>query len=497
MTTEKTPDDEKAPTDATSPTTGEVSAQATPETRPDADRAEPSSAARVQAAAVVDTAQQNAANDSADSPTETPRPMPISDDGSARSSRKQRGPIARFFRSVFSHLLFAGVVVAGVLGYIYHGPILRDVGDTVCGQQALGPWMTTPPGQTIASRSATAPALSASQSAPMPAAAEPARREDRLVMNGPTTKSVTTVTITKGHAGPEAATEAASQTKATEPVAAAPVTPTASEAPAAPDSVATAQPATPLSKPDASAAKPVAPQAPAVETAVSPVSKVATKSGAVAASEPSVAAPPAQPSHAAPVAKSPATAVREAATSAAPVNTAPAASPNSPTATPNAPTAVAPKMAAASPAQQLSPAQQPTASRSVAEAIPTKPQSSAAAPAAATPDSRAQMVKEWAAAREAFSKGSPEAVTAYLDLAKRYPDVPELTGELGNIYYQQGKMAEAATQYYETAERLIRLGQPGPAACLLDVMRYLDADKAKALEAQTNVPCPAQRAQSN
>ncbi len=107
------------------------------------------------------------------------------------------------------------------------------------------------------------------------------------------------------------------------------------------------------------------------------------------------------------------------------------------------------------------------------------------------------MLKSWAAAREAFAKGKPEAVTAYLDLAKRYPDVPELTGELGNIYFQQGKMAEAATQYYETAQRLIRRRQPAHAACLIDVMRYLDADKAKALEAQTGVPCPVQRTQRN
>lgn len=106
-------------------------------------------------------------------------------------------------------------------------------------------------------------------------------------------------------------------------------------------------------------------------------------------------------------------------------------------------------------------------------------------------------MKDWAAAREAFAKGKPEAVTTYLDLARRNPDVPELTGELGNIYFQQGKMNEAAEQYYETAQRLIRLGQPGPAACLIDVMRYLDADKAKALEAQTKVPCPVQRTQRN
>lgn len=107
------------------------------------------------------------------------------------------------------------------------------------------------------------------------------------------------------------------------------------------------------------------------------------------------------------------------------------------------------------------------------------------------------MLKEWAAAREAFSKGQPEAVSAYLDLATRFPDVPELTGELGNIYFQQGKMTEAAAQYYETAQRLIRAGQPGPAACLVNVLGYLDADKAKTLQGQTNVACPVQRTQRN
>ena len=67
------------------------------------------------------------------------------------------------------------------------------------------------------------------------------------------------------------------------------------------------------------------------------------------------------------------------------------------------------------------------------------------------------MFKDWGAAREAFGKGKPEATSLYLDLAKRYPDIPELTGELGNIYFQQGKMAEAATQFYETAQRLFAM----------------------------------------
>lgn len=103
------------------------------------------------------------------------------------------------------------------------------------------------------------------------------------------------------------------------------------------------------------------------------------------------------------------------------------------------------------------------------------------------------MREQWAAARQAYADGKPDAVAAYKELVHRYPDVPDLTGELGNIYFQNGAMREAAEQYYETAQRLIRRGEPGSAACLVDVMRYLDNDKAKALQEQTKVPCPVLR----
>lgn len=107
------------------------------------------------------------------------------------------------------------------------------------------------------------------------------------------------------------------------------------------------------------------------------------------------------------------------------------------------------------------------------------------------------MFEAWSAAREAFAANKPEAVEAYLALARQHPDVPELTGELGNIFFQLGRMKDAAAQYYETAERLLRRGQPGPAACLLDALRQLDAEKAKALEAKTKgATCPAQRTPS-
>jgi len=56
--------------------------------------------------------------------------------------RRPRGGFWRFVRSVFSHAFFAAVVVAGVLGYLYQGEILRKVGDTVCSQEVLGRYMS-------------------------------------------------------------------------------------------------------------------------------------------------------------------------------------------------------------------------------------------------------------------------------------------------------------------------------------------------------------------
>lgn len=314
--------------------------------------------------------------------SQTPRPMPIQvpvREEQASRNQHRRGPFARFLRSLFSHLLFAGIVVAGVLGYLYHAPMLRDLGDTVCADKALGQWMSTPPGTALVSRtsSASAPPLTpapASQSAPASASAH-------------------------SHAADQS----------TEP--------TPAPAAAKETVVVKSQPTADKLMPTPSSAS----------TVTSPGTTTET------------------------LAPSP--------TQAEPAQTAPA--------------------------QAIVPT-------SNAGATPPAPQ------AAAVPsDPRGQMLKEWASAREAFSKGRPEAESAYLALAKRFPDVPELTGELGNIYFQQGKMGDAANQYYETAQRLIRLGQPGPAACLIEVMRHLDADKARALEAQTSVPCPVQRAQPN
>lgn len=410
-----------------------------------------------------------------EAPPETPRPMPMREEASRHN---QRGPVARFFRSLFSHLLFAGVTVAGVLGYLYHAPILRDVGDTVCADKVLGQWMSAPPATVVASRSTVA---SPPAAPPSPTPAASAGQSEAAAKSAPATVTLKT--------SAKSASEGHSQSPAAEPPA------SASAAPANATATSTTAPsASPAAKPAATAAADTASTG-VVSPAAPPVARSAAQSSSQAA----------QPEHSAPATVAVAPDTKPAAIANAGPSTSPGAAAGTPPATepaaPSRETIATPAPEAASGAE-TSASQQSTAALPGGERATTSPPHIAAttptAPEVAAPsDSRVQMLREWASAREAFSKGKPEAVTAYLDLAKRFPDVPELTGELGNIYFQQGKMTEAAAQYYETAQRLIRLGQPGPAACLIDVMRYLDADKAKALEAQTNVPCPVQRSQRN
>jgi tetratricopeptide (TPR) repeat protein len=59
-------------------------------------------------------------------------------------------------------------------------------------------------------------------------------------------------------------------------------------------------------------------------------------------------------------------------------------------------------------------------------------------------------------ARAAYAKGDPDAaIDAYQDYLQSNPDDVDARGELGNVYYSQGNLTEAAQTYYDTASRLI------------------------------------------
>lgn len=127
---------------------------------------------------------------------------------------------------------------------------------------------------------------------------------------------------------------------------------------------------------------------------------------------------------------------------------------------------------------------------SSAPAAATATEPAEAKPAAPPATSIEALRKGLADAREAYAAGKPEAVLAYAELAKRFPENPDVTGELGNVLYQQGKMEEAGEQFYETALRLIRAHQEARAACLVDVLRQLAPVRARDLERQTTATCP-------
>ncbi len=119
-------------------------------------------------------------------------------------------------------------------------------------------------------------------------------------------------------------------------------------------------------------------------------------------------------------------------------------------------------------------------------------------PAAATPAESASsglsLAKAWQAAREAVIARKPDAIAAYRQLAAQYPDMPDITGELGNVLYGEKRYAEAADQYMETANRLLKQNRAAEASCLADVISQIAPDKADRLRALAKASCPGRPA---
>ena len=87
-----------------------------------------------------------------------------------------------------------------------------------------------------------------------------------------------------------------------------------------------------------------------------------------------------------------------------------------------------------------------------------------------------------AAAREAYwLHDHQEAESLYRQLIALDPDNPDGYGELGNLYFTQGKWEEAASAYFEAGSRLARSGHIMEAENLLDVIRGLESPRANEL----------------
>lgn len=85
-------------------------------------------------------------------------------------------------------------------------------------------------------------------------------------------------------------------------------------------------------------------------------------------------------------------------------------------------------------------------------------------------------------ARHAYWTGRQDvAIAGYREAIASSPDDPDPHGELGNLYFSQGKWEAAAQAYLDAGHRLIAQGKPRAAAHLVRVLRGLDPVHAQRL----------------
>jgi tetratricopeptide (TPR) repeat protein len=94
-------------------------------------------------------------------------------------------------------------------------------------------------------------------------------------------------------------------------------------------------------------------------------------------------------------------------------------------------------------------------------------------------------VKEsWITARKSFYQRDYEkSIQSYQDVIDNTEDNFDAYGELGNVYFNQGKKQQAASAYFEAAAILIKKGQVNRARSLMGLLRHLDKAKAEELQA--------------
>jgi hypothetical protein len=106
--------------------------------------------------------------------------------------------------------------------------------------------------------------------------------------------------------------------------------------------------------------------------------------------------------------------------------------------------------------------------------------------AAKTPAAQRQTVQKiWVDARNAFwSRDLAVAELKYHALSAKLPDNPDVMGELGNVFYVQGKHKQTVAAYYRAAELLIEKGQSSRVTVILDLLYKLEPEKANTLRAK-------------
>lgn len=89
----------------------------------------------------------------------------------------------------------------------------------------------------------------------------------------------------------------------------------------------------------------------------------------------------------------------------------------------------------------------------------------------------------WITARKSFYQRKYElSEQSYQKVIDNTDDNFDAYGELGNVYFNQGKNEQAASAYYEAAAILVRKGELQRARSLMGLLRHLDKSKAKELQ---------------
>lgn len=93
-------------------------------------------------------------------------------------------------------------------------------------------------------------------------------------------------------------------------------------------------------------------------------------------------------------------------------------------------------------------------------------------------------VKEsWVTARKSFyQRNYDKSIQSYKEVIDNTEDNFDAYGELGNVYFNQGKNQQAAAAYFEAAAILIKKGQVNRARSLMGLLRHLDKPKADELQ---------------
>ena len=94
-----------------------------------------------------------------------------------------------------------------------------------------------------------------------------------------------------------------------------------------------------------------------------------------------------------------------------------------------------------------------------------------------------ELRKTWIAARKSFYRRDyKQSEENYQKIIDSTEDNFDAYGELGNVYFNQGKREQAAAAYFEAASILVRKGQVQRARSLTGLLRHLDRQKAVELQ---------------